>query len=325
MKITPRMTDDLPVQTQFQFGRRALFLVTALAVLGGLARLAPRALAQSGSAPLKMIVTAESLHGGTPPSVPQNDVLLFMNGRHIPVLAWRPLSAAHTRRQLYLVLDEELPNTIGIQFSELKRFIREQPADTAVGIAYMRNGGIQLAHPPSTDHAAVASSLRLPLKTGFAGSPYESISELIKRWPATRAPREMVMISSGVDELWLNGGTNPYTTRAIQNAQRAGIIIYSIYWAGVGHLSHTFWYTSWAMDYLSELSAQTGGDSFAFGPQSNPVSIQSYLRKVNQHLAHQYLLSFQPPVGTKSGYQPVQVHSELSNVDLVSATNVYVP
>ncbi|HXB72375.1 MAG TPA: hypothetical protein VNY05_29325, partial [Candidatus Acidoferrales bacterium] len=46
--------------------------------------------------------------------------------------------------------------------------------------------------------------------------------------------REILMLSDGIDRFGDSGPSNPYVDSAIEEAQRAGIIIYSIYTPGVG-------------------------------------------------------------------------------------------
>ena len=57
------------------------------------------------------------------------------------------------------------------------------------------------------DHAAAAKSLRLALGDfGAEASPYVSLSEFIKHWPATNGTRrEVLMITSGIDGLYMGG------------------------------------------------------------------------------------------------------------------------
>jgi hypothetical protein len=321
----PRRT--LTQHSQTDGARRVSKVLPAIpAALMAVALAMPAAGAQAKGTTQRLIVTAEAVKGGgSPPAIAKPDVLVFLNGKRAPVTDWQPLSANHAPLQLYLVLDDSTGSNIATQFSVLKKFIQDLPSEAAIGLAYMRNGTVDIVQTPTSDHAAAAAKLRLPAEPmSVAGSPYESVSALIKQWPASNARREMLVISNGVDENWLQGGPDAYTARAVHDAQRAGIVISTIYWVGVGHLSHTFWFTSWGEEYLSELSAQTGGESFSFGPGMNPVTIDNYLASLKRHLANQYMLTFEVPAGTPSGWQRVLVRTEVPNVDLVAATSVYV-
>ena len=86
----------------------------------------------------------------------------------------------------------------------------------------------------------------------------------MKHWPANpaRPRREILMISDGVDTYYGGGPDDPYVEKAIEDAQRAGITIYSIYTPGSGHAGHSFFLNNWGQNYLSELSEKTGGESY---------------------------------------------------------------
>jgi hypothetical protein len=107
--------------------------------------------------------------------------------------------------------------------NDLRQFIETQPPTTAIGIGYMRNATVDVLQDPTTDHAKAAQALRLPFGSGgVMPSPFLSLSDLIKRWPASRARHEVLLVTSGIDPL--GGGTaNPYLDSAIEHAQRAGI------------------------------------------------------------------------------------------------------
>jgi hypothetical protein len=92
------------------------------------------------------------------------------------------------------------------------------------------------------DHAQAAKALRLHLgNSGASPSPYFSIVDLIKRWPDAPNRREVLMISDGIDRFSWSGPDDPYVDSAIEAAQRARIIVYSIYSRGMGQYGHSFW------------------------------------------------------------------------------------
>ena len=112
---------------------------------------------------------------------------------------------------------------------------------TEIGLAYLRNGSATVVAPLTADHEHVAKALRLPLgQPGIAASPYMGISDLVKKWPARGARREVLLISSGIDPWSPPDPENPYLQKAIADAQRAGILVHSIYYAG-GNPVLTFW------------------------------------------------------------------------------------
>jgi hypothetical protein len=278
----------------------------------------------TSAVPAHLVVTAEARHGNEVPVINREDVMVYQGHDRDPVTSWVPLEGDHAALQLYLLIDDAASTTLGTQFDDLRRFISSQPETTAIGLAYMRNGTVDIAHDLTTNHAEVAKALRLPLENiGAFGSLYLSMVDLIKRWPQSPVRREIVVVSDGIDRFGGSGPANPYVDTAIETAQRAGIILYAIYTNGFGHYGRSFWRIDWGQNYLSQLADETGGEAYfvGFGP---PVSFAPFLDDINKKLMHQYGLDFLVKPKGKSGLQPVKVKTELSNVELTAADRVYV-
>jgi len=191
----------------------------------------------------------------------------------------------------------------------------------------MHDGTVEMMQSFTQDHAAAAKSLRLPMGAAAgAASLYFSLIDLMKHWPANSASprREILLISSGIDLYYGGGPEDPYVDEAVQDLQRAGVVVFSIYAPGGGHLGHSYWLSNWGQNFLSQVSEETGGESyyFGFGPA---VSFAPYLNQLARQLQRQYLLSFIPKPQKKAGIQKIRVTTELSNVDLVAPDKVYVP
>jgi hypothetical protein len=131
------------------------------------------------------------------------------------------------------------------------------------------------------------------------------VVDLIKRWPEGPVRREILMVSDGIDRFGDGGPSNPYVDSAIEEAQRAGVIIYSIYAPGVGHYGHSFWRMNWGQNYLSQISDETGGESYYLGFGA-PVSFAPYLDDLNHRLTRQYLLNVSRQAGKKGWVPTVQ-------------------
>jgi hypothetical protein len=133
-----------------------------------------------------------------------------------------------------------------------------------------------------------------------------------------------LVVSDEIDRFGGVGPANPYVDTAIEQAQRAGIIIYAIYATGVGHFGHTFWRFNWGQNYLSEMASETGGETYFLGYET-PVSLAPYLADITQKLNHQYLLVFLSKPQKKAGLESVKVRTEVPNAELVAADKVWVP
>ncbi|HWF11643.1 MAG TPA: hypothetical protein VG297_24415 [Bryobacteraceae bacterium] len=268
-----------------------------------------------------LIVTAEGRHGAAPPEVVKDDVSVEVNKKPVRVEEWIPLRGDQAKLELYIVIDDGEDTDLGVQFGSLKTFVNGQPATTRIGLAYLRNGSANIVAPLTTDHAQLAKALRLPLgQPGIAASPYMGISDLVKKWPAADARREVLLITSGIDAWSPPDPENPYLQKAIADAQRAGILVHSIYYAGAGHLGHSYWRVNWGQNYLSELGDETGGEAYWQGI-SSPVSFDPYLKDLTERLRNQYLMTLVSG-DTKGGLEPVRVTTSAAGVSLVAASRI---
>ncbi len=303
---------------------------SALLLLLSTAAFYPGAAAQTspaGGVPVSMVVTAEARHGTNAPPVTRDDVMVYEGKDRDQITLWQPAQGDHAALELFILLDDSASESLGSQLEDIRQFITSQPAATKVGIAYMQNGIAQVVQNLTPDHAQAAKSVRLPLaNAGVNASPYFSLTDLIKKWPSSNARREVVMISDGVDRYYGIGDTqDPYVSEAIDQAQKAGIIVFAIYNPGAGHLGHSYWWNYWGQLYLSEVAGRTGGESYYIGFNGPAVNFAPYLDNVSHRLGNQYLLTFLAKPEKKAGMQHVKVSTELSNTELVAADAVYVP
>ena len=225
--------------------------------------------------------------------------------------------------ELYIAIDDGEDSDLGLQFNSLKDFINRQPGTTQVGLAYLRNGSANIVAPMTADHAQVAKALRLPFgQPGISASPYMGVSDLVKKWPAAEARREVLLITSGIDPWSPPDPQNPYLQKAIADAQRGGILVHSIYYAEAGHPGHSYRSVNWGQNYLSELGDETGGEAYWQG-FSSPVSFDPYLKDLAQRLQNQYLLTLAKEE-IKPGLEPVRVSATRPDVSLVTASKISV-
>lgn len=281
------------------------------------------AICSVSSAQVRLIVTPEPHNPKDTPRIQREDVSVYQGRERVQLRTWTSVQEG-SPVQLYFLIDDGCDTSLGSQFSDLKKFIESQPALNQIGVAYMQNGSAKILQVATEDHASAIRALRLPLGSrGIAASSYLALSDLIKQWPNTQTRREVLMISTGGDLFDGSPSDNPNLSRAIDDAQKAGAVVYSIYFGGPGHSSHDFWRINGGQNYLSRLADETGGESFWQGV-SNPVSFGPYLDSLNTDLQRQYLLTFQPSPG-KSGFQPVRVQTEGTKVDLRTAARFFVP
>jgi hypothetical protein len=309
--------------------KKGCLVLTLVAIAGLLVSVQLAAAQESASATgpaANLVVTVEARHGSNIPDVTRDDVMVYEGRDRDRVTAWLPLQGDHAGLEFFIMLDDSSNVTLGSQLEDVRQFINAQPPTTKIGVAYMANGIAQVVQNLTSDHALTAKALRLPFgNPGASASPYFSLGDLIKRWPASDERREVLMITDGIDRYWGSGPDNAYVDTVIEQAQRAGVIVYSIYTPGVGHYGHSYWRTYWGQNYLSQLSDETGGESYYLIGPAPPVSFAPYMEDITRKLNHQYLLTFMAKPQKKAGMQRVKVHTEVPNAELVSADRVYVP
>ena len=221
-----------------------------------------------------------------------------------------------------VLVDDAVSSSVGIQLSGIRRFIEQQPAASAIGIGCLRNGTVEIRQTSTLDRAkAAAAATNPPIVDGYDGQPPVSLSDLIKRWPAGTKRREVLMITSGDDPLGGIGPSNPYADSAIDDAQRAGIVVYAIYTPGIGHAGHSYWRANWGQNHLAQLAGETGAEAYVmgFGP---PVSLAPYLEGLAQHLSHQYLLTVLMKPERKASFQSVKLRTEVPDVEFIAPNRV---
>jgi hypothetical protein len=273
-----------------------------------------------------MVVTIEAKRGKDIPNVEQRDIKVSEQQTPRTVTSFTPLRADDAGLQLMLLIDDSSGSSFDTQINEIKQWIKALPPSTEIAVGYMRNGLANMAQKFTTDLGAAANSIRLPLGAGGADvSPYDSLSEAVKAWPKSNVERrEVVMVSSGIEGL--GGGLAPenqYVNKGIADAQRAGVIVFTIYNPSAGHFGHTFWRETIGQNLLSQLADETGGESYirTFGP---PVSLRPFLDEISIKLQHQYLLTFLARPEKKAGLQPVKVGVTADNADVAAPDRVYV-
>jgi hypothetical protein len=265
-------------------------------------------------------VTAVGKKDVSAPAVTKNDVQFFLNKERTQIANWQ------RGEKLYLavLIDDSLDSGVANQWEDLKEFFNAQPPTTYISVAYARNGTAVLAQDFTNDHGLAAKALRLPLGAGAFSSPYLALLDLMKRWPTSVDRHSILLISSGIDYFRGNTPTSPDLDPSIQHAQKQNINVWSIYAPDAGHQARGFFRVNRAQSNLSQLSEETGGESYYLGT-SAPVTFKSYLDELATHLSNQYLLTFNASAGAKVRSERVRVTSELPNLEFLHASQVFLP
>ena len=243
--------------------------------------------------------------------------------------------------QVALLIDDGLRTSVAREMNNLRAFITGLPAGTEVYVGYMQNGTVFPGTGASgftSNLAAVAQGIRIPSGIpGSSASPYFCLSEFVKNWPGraenevspvqrsegpVHKPRFVLMITNGVDPY--NGSTSPlnqnspYVDNTINDAQRAGVPVYSIFFndAGFGRGRGSFS----GQNYLTELAEGTGGLSLYQSTGQNPVSMAPYLKQFQNDIANTYVATF--PVDSNKKLVSLKTSTDLPKTKLRAPTQV---
>src|SRR6267142_2314116 len=271
---------------------------------------------------VNMTVTAVGKKNASPPIVTKDNVQLFLNKERTQVADWKHGGKLY----LAVLIDDSLDSEIASQWNDLKAFFASQPDTTYISVAYARNGAAMLAQDFTNDHELAAKALRIPVGSGGAfTSPYLALLDLMKRWPASADRRSILLFSSGIDyfrgDFWTKP---PDLDSTVSRAQKENINVWTIYAPDAGHRGRGFFIANRAQSYLTELSDETGAESFYLGT-ADPVTLKPYFDELATHLSNQYLLTFKASGGAKGRFERVRVATELPHVEFLAPSQAFLP
>jgi len=291
-----------------------------LLILAGSSVLAAKTMSHA-PAVAQVVVTSNS-YDHDPPALTADDVVVTDGYNPLPVTALLPLRGARAELEIYVLVDNSPNSDLGDRFVELREFLDSQPPTTSIGVAYIRDGRLEVVQTPTHDRARAIQALASPSEN-IPANPFRPLAELIEGWHPDSARHVVLMISNGIDP-GASGLTNASVETALQLAQRAGVMVYSIYLPVADYPATDFVAAYSGEVQLAHLSTETGGA--AYFQNSGPLaSFVPYLADVGDHLANQYLLEFETNPKTHGALQDVSVTSKLRNVRVTAPWRVPVP
>ncbi len=296
-------------------------------LLTSLALVTVAAVAQEGD---RVVVTQTLVHADSKADVipDATAIKLEVNSKVTPLVSLTPVKPGGI--QIALLIDDGLSRSSGLQLNDLKAFIMGLPPQTEVLVGYLGEGSVHVASPFTTEHAAAAATLRLPVGMGgISASPYFCLSDFVKRWPEGQGQpakaRFVMMVTNGVDPY--NGSTrmanqdSPYVAAAVSDAQRAGVAVYSIYYRDAGVRGESA--SMSGQGYLVQVAEGTGGDTYYEGSGS-PVSLAPFLKQFVRAIAESYVATFKvdPTAGGKEHLLRVKMSTSTPKLKLHVANEV---
>jgi len=288
--------------------------------------LAHAAQAQTASSKVAVttVVTVLGPNYMAPPAIGKSDVVVHTGKQREDVTAWIPAQGDRAALELAILIDDG--TNLGNQLDDIRSFIQAQSKTTSVGVFYAQNGTTQAASPFSADHDAVAKKVHITLgEPGVSTSIYLSLMDLMSKWHAGGARREILVMADGIDRF--RGDPNsPDVLATIEKAQRAGIMIHTLYAKGVDRAGRNSFRANYGQSNLAQMADGTGGESF-FQGLDTPISFAPFLNQLDMVLHNQYFLTFTTARSTrkKGELRGFRVTTEQHNVEISSAKDVYVP
>lgn len=247
-----------------------------------------------------------------PGGIPQEAVHLKLDGKESTITGFTPLLDPQSKVEMVVLIDGGARSSLGLQMNDVAKFIESQRPDTKVAVAYMMDGRAAFGGPLTTDHESVLRDLHLTAgsgEAGISGSPYFCLSDLAKNWPSRdlHARREVVMITDGVDYYDMRyDPSDPYVQTAMDDAVRARVMVYAIYWTSADRFDRTNYGAGTGQNLLAQITQGTGGTSYWEGT-GNPVSFSPYFSDIDRRLNNQYELDFVTAVGDKPQMQSIKL------------------
>ena len=242
---------------------------------------------------------------------------VFEAGDRQEILATR--GAGRSPMTVAVLIQDDLASAVSNEIKGIADFIRRLPPGSRVMVGYMRTGSLQVRQKFTGDLERAAKSLRIPVSSPAVApfNPFSQTRDAIKRFESQPVGRRAVLLlSDGVDTSRGIDSSSPGTgfdlQRAINESQRLGVAVYSIYEPTAGASNFTL--VGNGQGSLNRLSSETGGRAFFQGTGA-PVSIDNFLREVDSLLSRQFALTYLSTHPEK-GFHKVRVVADVGGGEL---------
>jgi hypothetical protein len=161
-------------------------------------------------------------------------------------------------------------------------------------VGYITSGALQVRQPFTTDLEKAARSLRIPVGSTSSSpfNPYVEVIEALKKFKSDGPnANAILLISDGLDTSRGFDSTAAGHTldieRAIREANKRNIAVFSFYAPSVGLTSSSRLAASYGQSSLNRLSNETGGRAF-FQGTTGFVTFDPYFARLRETLNRQY-------------------------------------
>jgi len=173
-----------------------------------------------------------------------------------------------------ILIQDDLVSRVSNEIDTTRDFIRSLPNGSRVMVGYITTGSLQVRQPFTTDLEKAARSLRIPVASTSASpfNPYVEVIEALRKFDSEAKSKEnqnvVLLISDGLDD---SRGFDASVLqsvdlqRAINEAKRRDVQIYSFYAPSVGLTGRSRLASSYGQSSLNRVSSETGGKAFFQG------------------------------------------------------------
>jgi hypothetical protein len=181
---------------------------------------------------------------------------------------------------------------------------------------YLTAGSLRVAQDFTTDRARAAESLRIVVGSSSAApyNPYVEVVEALKHFDSQPVGRRMVLlVSDGLDVSRGFRSASPMFSldldRAITEAQRRGVTVFSFYAPSAGLTSVSRLAVNYGQGSLNRLADETGGEAFFTG--TDFVTFDPYFKEFNDLLGRQWLITYRS-TNTGPGFRRIEVTTDFN-------------
>jgi len=197
---------------------------------------------------------------------------------------------------LAILIQDDLTPQVGNELDVTREFIRSLPKGSEVMVGYITAGSLQVRQPFTTDLEKAARSLRIPIGSTSASpfNPYVEVIEALKKFKnegTNTNANAILLISDGLDTSRGFDSTAAGQTldinRAIAEANKRNVAVFSFYAPSVGLTSRSRLAASYGQSSLNRIADETGGRAF-FQGTTGFVTFDSYFDRLREQLNRQY-------------------------------------
>jgi hypothetical protein len=190
---------------------------------------------------------------------------------------------------LAILVQDDLVPRVGSEIDATREFIRTLPAGSRVMVGYLTSGSLQVRQEFTEDLEQAGRALRIPAGNEMAApyNPYVEVIEALRRFEeGSKSRNAVLLISDGLD---VSRGFDALSAinsidmqRAVREAQRRNVAVYSFYAPSVGLTSYNRQAASYGQSALNRISDETGGRAFFQG--TSFITFNAYFERLSRTL-----------------------------------------